>query len=444
MTEAKQVDLGYRPREQFVHFHRSKRRWTCMICHRRAGKTTACLMEMLSSAIRTEKGRYAYIAPLRNQAKVVAWEMLKAFARPVLKGGPNEAELRVDLFNGARITLFGADNPDALRGQAFDGVVLDEYADMPPSLFGPVIRPALTDRGGFAILVGTVKGRNQLWEQYERAKDDPDWYTTLLRASQTHILPESELADARRMMAPEQYDSEFECDPYAAILGAYYGKDIQLAEMEGRVLDGHQIHGIVDPVIPVHTAWDLGIGDSTAIWFWQVSGNEIRIVDYYENHGKNLAHYVSELSAKGYRYGKDFVPHDARVRELGTGKTRVETLSALGRTPTLIPAHKVMDGINAARLMLHRCWFDGEKCAEGLEALRQYRTDFDERKRIFTEAPRHDWTSHAADAFRYLAMAWQEMSIPEPPKHQIIFRDLEEMSYDDYDAIGRRRRDERA
>jgi phage terminase large subunit len=135
LTETKKVDLGYIPRQQFIPFHKRKQRWACMVCHRRAGKTTACLMDLLRSAIKTESGRYAYIAPLRNQAKSVAWEMLKAFARPVLKGGPNEAELRVDLFNGARITLFGADNPDALRGQAFDGVVLDEYADMPPSLF---------------------------------------------------------------------------------------------------------------------------------------------------------------------------------------------------------------------------------------------------------------------------------------------------------------------
>lgn len=214
--------------------------------------------------------------------------------------------------------------------------------------------------------------------------------------------------------------------------------------MEGRVLDGYRVCDLVDPALPVHTAWDLGIGDSTSIWFWQVSGNEIRIVDYYENHGRNLSHYASELSSKPYRYGKDYVPHDARVRELGTGKTRIETLSELGRNPTLIPAHTIMDGINAARLMFPRCWFDGEKCKDGLEALRQYRTDYDERKRIFTEAPRHDWTSHAADAFRYLAMAWREMSVPEPPKHQVIFRDLEDISYDEYAEIGKRRREERA
>src|SRR6266550_5244398 len=265
MTE--RLSLGYVPRPQFIPFHKRKQRWVCMICHRRAGKTTACLMDMLDYATRKGNGRFAYIAPLRNQAKTVAWDMLKSFARPVLRAGPNEAELRVDLVNGSRITLFGADNPDALRGQAFDGVVLDEYADMPPSLFPVIVRPALTDRQGFGILIGTVKGRNQLWQQYETAKFDEGWYTAFLKASETHLLPESELADARRQMSAEQYASEFECDPYAAIMGAYYGRDLQQAESDGRVVESHRVADLVAQGAVVHTAWDLGIGDSTAIWF---------------------------------------------------------------------------------------------------------------------------------------------------------------------------------
>src|SRR5882724_13706452 len=293
MTDA--LSLDYVPREQFIPFHKRKQRWACMICHRRAGKTTAWLMDMLHRSCKTPGGRFAYIAPLRNQAKTVAWDMLKAFARPVLRGGPNEAELRVDLLNGSRITLFGADNPDALRGQAFNGVVLDEYADMPPSLYSVIVRPALADRRGFAVIIGTVKGRNQLWQAYELAKINPDWYTAYLKASETHILPEDELEDAKRQMSDEQYSSEFECDPYAAIMGAYYAAQMSRAEREGRV-DG------VPPAegVPVNTAWDLGMGDSTAIWFWQAAGAEIRVIDYYENHGKALDHYVSVLSARGY------------------------------------------------------------------------------------------------------------------------------------------------
>lgn len=412
-----------------------------MICHRRAGKTTACLMDMLRSATKIAGGRFAYIAPLRNQAKTVAWDMLKSFARPVLKGGPNEAELRVDLLNGARITLFGADNPDALRGQAFDGVVLDEYADMPPSLFPVIVRPALTDRKGFCVVVGTVKGRNQLWQTYEVAKNDPqNWYTAYLKASETHLIDEQELADARRQMAPEQYDSEFECDPYAAILGAYYGKQMADAERENRVCSVQH-----DPGVPVHTAWDLGMHDSMAIWFWQAVGREVHVIDYYEDHGKGFDHYAAVLRSRPYVYGKDFVPHDAKVKELGPGKSRVESLFALGRRPELVLNHKRDDGISEVRKIFHKCWFDAGKCADGLEALRQYRTDYDEKLRIFKDEPKHDWASHPADAFRYLAMAYKEMAAAEPPpKPQGIFIPLEDMDYDEYEKYGRRQKQERA
>jgi phage terminase large subunit len=429
------VSLGYAPRPQFKPFHRRRQRWSCMITHRRAGKTTACLMDMVGKAMDKPGGRYAYIAPLRNQAKTVAWDMLKKFAaEPIRSKPPNEAELYVEITTlgtgsaAARITLFGADNPDALRGQAFDGVVLDEYADMPPSLMGSVVRPALTDRRGFCTIVGTVKGRNQLWEQYSQAVHDRKWYTAFLRASQTHLLPEAELADARRQMSPEQYASEFECDPYAAIQGAYYGS--YLNQLEAR----EQIGQVpCAPILPVHTAWDLGIGDSTAIWFWQAIGGEIRVIDYYENHGKGLDHYVAELEARQYRYGKDFVPHDAHVRELGTGKTRVETLVALGREPAVIPRHTVADGINAVRLILPNCWFDAEKCHVGLEALRQYQAEYNDKKRDFSLAPRHDWTSHAADAFRYMAQAYQGVRAEEPPEPRRNWnKPLHETSYGEY------------
>ena len=432
------IQLEYAPRDQFVQFHMRKQRWACMICHRRAGKTTACLMDLLDHAARTPGGRYAYIAPLRNQAKTVAWDMLKAFARPVLRGnGPNEAELRVDLVNGSRITLFGADNPDALRGQAFNGVVLDEYADMPPTLYSVIVRPALADRRGFAVIIGTIKGRNQLWATYELAKINPDWYTAYLKASETRILPEDELEDAKRQMSEEQFASEFECDPYAAIMGAYYAHQMSRAEREGRVLEPQQVQDFVEPSTAVHTAWDLGMGDSTAIWFWQAVGSEIRVIDYYESHGKGLDHYASVLAMRGYRYGKDFVPHDAKVRELGTGKTRVETLVSLGRNPTLIPGHNLIDGINATRVIFPKCSFDAKKCETGLEALRQYRADYDDIKKVFKETPRHDWTSHPADAFRYLAMAYRTM---RPPEEEVqprgVFITLPELSYDQYAETG--------
>ena len=381
------------------------------MAHRRAGKTVACVADLVLGALQTSKpnARYAYIAPLYVQAKDVAWAYVRDFAGSVPGVSFNEAELRADLPNGSRIRLYGADNYDRLRGLYLDGVVLDEYADMPPAAWGEVIRPALADRQGWAVFIGTPKGRNAFFDLYERAKVEPDWFALMLRASETGLLPESELAAARAEMTPEQYGQEFECSFEAAILGSYYGREMAEAELAGRITAVDY-----EPGLDVHTAWDLGIGDSTAIWFWQIAGGEIRVIDHYEAHGQALPHYAAVLASKPYRYGWDYVPHDARVRELGTGRTRVETLRNLGRKPRLVPSHEVMDGINAGRLTMPRCWFDADACRDGLEALRQYRADFDDKARVFRDKPKHDWTSHTADAFRYLAMAWREARKPAP------------------------------
>lgn len=380
-----------------------------MVAHRRFGKTVGTINDLIKRAIelRLDHGRYAYVAPFLSQGKEIAWEYLKRFAEPAITD-KNESELWVEVCGKARIRIHGADNPDRLRGAYLDGVVLDEYADMRPSVWGEVIRPMLADRQGWATFIGTPKGRNEFWQVWDRAqRDEANWFAMMLRASATGILPQSELDEARRDMTPEQYEQEFECSFEAAILGAYFGKEIAEAERMGRICELDY-----EPRLPVHTAWDLGIGDSTAIWFFQVVGSEIRVIDHYEAHGQGLPHYAGVLASKPYRYGDDFVPHDAKVRELGTGRTRIETLQQLGRNPRLVPHHKIMDGINAARLSMATVWFDRSKCADGIEALRQYRAEFDEKARAFKDNPRHDWTSHSADAFRYLAMAWREMAQP--------------------------------
>jgi phage terminase large subunit len=409
------VKLGYEARAEFVPFHMRTERWACLVAHRRAGKTVACVADVVDAALRCEKPdpRFAYVAPLYVQAKDVAWAYLKRFTAPIPGVEFNESELRADfpVANGiARVRLYGADNYDRMRGVYLDGAILDEYADMPPAAWGEVIRPALADRQGWAVFIGTPKGRNAFWEKWEQAKADPAWFHLMLKASDTGLLPATELEAARRDMTPEQYEQEFECSFEAAILGAYYGKEIAEAERSGRITEVAH-----DPALPVHTAWDLGISDSTAIWFFQMAGGEIRVIDFYENHGQPLAHYASVLASKPHRYEHDWVPHDAKVRELGTGRTRIETLISLNRRPRLVPDHDVEDGINAARLTIPRVWFDVTNCRDGIEALRQYRTEFDEKKRAFKKTPRHDWTSHTADAFRYLAMAWREM-VPQPVK----------------------------
>jgi phage terminase large subunit len=278
--------------------------------------------------------------------------------------------------------------------------VLDEYADMDPRVWSEIIRPALADRGGWAVFIGTPKGRNAFFELWRRAQSDETWFTLMLKASDTGLIPASELSLARRDLSEEQYAQEFECSFDAAVVGAYYGKLMARAEAERRITAVPY-----DPAAPVWTAWDLGIRDATAIWFAQVIGREIRIIDYYEASGVELGHYVRELTARPYVYAGHIVPHDAQAKELGTGKSRLEVLESLGlKNLQLAPAHRLEDGINAVRVFLPKCWFDAERCARDIDALKLYRAEYDGKLQALRPRPVHDWTSHAADAFRYLAL----------------------------------------
>lgn len=428
MAEAGQVvELPYAPRSAFYDYHARKQRWASLVAHRRCGKTVACVNDTIGKALSLTRphGRYAYVAPFLAQAKEVAWEYLKRFSQPAAKD-KNESELWVELLNGARIRIHGADNPDRLRGAYLDGVVLDEYADMRPSVWGEVIRPMLADRGGWATFIGTPKGRNEFFQIHQRALESPDWYAATLKASDTKLLPQSELEDARRDMTPEQYEQEFECSFEAAIVGAYFGKEIAEAERDGRITEVPY-----DSAVPVHTGWDLGIGDSTAIWFFQVVGNEVHYIDHYEAHGQKLDHYLGVLSSKPYRYGLDFLPHDAKARELIAGRSRVEHLAKSGRPVRVLPQTKIEDGINAGRLAIPRSWFDREKCADGLEALRQYRAEFDEKLRAFKDKPKKDWATHSADAFKYSAMGYRIM-VDDPPAPNPIAEMLKPKTLNDY------------
>lgn len=404
---------AYRPRQPFIDFHNRPNRWAVMVCHRRAGKTVACVADLVLSALTTKKkdARFAYLCPQFNQAKDVAWLYIKNLTADIPQVSYNETELRCDLPNGARIRLYGAENGDRLRGLYLDGIILDEYADMAPDVWGSVIRPALSDRKGWAAFIGTPKGHNEFHRIFADA--DQEWFRLMLKASESGIVAPKELEAARKSMTEDQYAQEFECSFEAAIRGAYYGKELKRAEEEGRLT-----RCPYEPVSEVWTAWDLGMDDSTAIWFAQTVGREVRVIDYYEAQGMALDHYVKVLREKPYIYASHLLPHDAKVRELGTGKSRVETLEGFGLSrTTVVPAQSVEDGINAVRLLLAKCWFDGVKCKNGIEALKQYRADFDEKKNVFTNRPRHDWCSHAADSFRYLALGMRADTKSAPIKY---------------------------
>jgi len=404
-----EVEMDYCPRKVFEDFHDRKERWSVIVAHRRCGKTVLCINDLIYRALMDgkENGRYAYVAPYMSMAKQIAFDYLLSYSRPVMAKA-NQSELWVELVNGARIRLFGADNPDTLRGLYLDGVVLDEYADMKPSIFGSVIRPLLTDRGGWATFIGTPKGHNAFWEVYNNATQDPSWYVKVLRASQTGLLDKGELEDAAKTMTEDQYLQEFECDFESAILGAYFGKEMRQLTDDGRIREVEY-----DPLFPVHTAWDLGYSDDTAIWFFQVVHGEIRCLDYHSSNGQPVAFYAGIIQARekerGYVYGTHWLPHDARAKTLSSNRSVIEQLGdkiplkSIKITPNL----KLQDGIQASRLALTRTWFD-HKCADGIECLRQYQREYDEDKKVFRDKPRHDWTSHGADAFRYLALTWKD------------------------------------
>jgi phage terminase large subunit len=397
--------VKYQPRPQFLRFHDRDERFACIVTHRRAGKTVACIHDLYRAAQRCarERPRFAYLSPFFRQSKAVAWDYLRVAAGRLPKGAAriHETELRVDYQSGGQVRLYGADNPDALRGIYLDGVVLDEFADMDPRVWSEIIRPALADREGWAVFIGTPRGRNGFFETWRRANSESGWFALMLKASETGLIPASELVLARRDLSEEQYAQEFECSFDAAILGAYYGKLMAQAEADGRLTGVPH-----DPAALVWTAWDLGIRDSTAIWFAQTIGREIRIIDYYEASGVDLGHYVRELGSRPYLYAGHIVPHDAQARELGTGKSRLEVLQSLGlKNITIAPQHRIEDGINAVRVLLPKCWLDAQKCARGIDALRLYRSEYDDTLRTLRAGPVHDWSSHAADAFRYLALS---------------------------------------
>ena len=353
-------------------------------------------------------GRYAYVAPYYSQAKNVAWDYLLRLSEPV-RTKANQSELWVELVNGARIRLFGADNADSLRGLYLDGIVLDEYADMRPRIWGEIIRPLLSDRLGWAVFIGTPKGHNAFWDIYNNATKDSDWYAKTLRASQTGSISKEELADAAKIMTQDQYLQEFECDFESAILGAYYGKEMRQLTDQGRIT-----HIDFDPMFPLFSSWDLGYSDDTTIWTWQVVHGEVRFLDYHTSNGQSIPFYTGYIASQEAKYGVKYkthwLPHDARAKTLASGgKSIIEQLSNKIELKSLkiVPNLSLQDGIQATRMMLLRSWFD-PRCEEGIECLRQYQREYDEDKKVFRDKPRHDWASHGADAARMAAIAWRE------------------------------------
>ena len=407
------VQVPYQPRPQQREFSRRfrKARFGVLVCHRRFGKSVlgVNLLQQGATMSPKERPRYAFIGPTFRQGKAVAWDYMRYYAKDIPGARVNHSELRIDFaHNGGQVRIYGTDNPDSLRGIYLDGCVLDEFGMHPAKTYSEVIAPLLVDRGGWALFDGTPNGRNQFYDmaQYAKAQEadgNATWVYGEYRASQTGLLDPAFLADARATMTEDEYQQEFECNFSVSVRGAIYAKEMALAQDEGRITNVPY-----DALLPVHTAWDLGVGDHTAIWFWQaLRGGEVRLVDYYEASGEGLPHYVGVLQRKPYVYGRHWAPPDIRVRELGSGKSRLETAASLGLKFEVVRDIGLEDGISAARMLLPRCWFDQTKARAGIDALQSYRRDYSQKLDEFKSSPVHDHASHGADAFRYLCVAHQ-------------------------------------
>jgi len=408
------VQVPYQPRplqREVGRLCRSKR-FGVLVCHRRFGKTVlgVNINQQTATMCEKERPRVAYIGPTYTQGKSVAWDYMQHYARPIPNIKANQSELRIDYPNGGQARIFGADNPDSLRGIYLDRAVLDEFGLHPAKTFSEVIAPTLVDRGGSALFLGTPNGRNQFYEiaefaKAQHAKGSADWFYAEYKASQTGLLDAKYLEQAKAVMTDDEYEQEFECSFTAAVKGSIYGKEIAAAQAE-RITSVRY-----DPALPVDTDWDLGMGDAMAVWFSQSTrSGEVRLIDYHETSGEGFPQMADVLRKKGYIYGTHWAPHDIVVRDLSAGgKTRQDVARSFGINFEPVPrlmqgsGQEVEEGIHAVRMLLPRCWFDREKCKVGIEALQHYRRDYNERLNEFKATPVHDWSSHAADAFRGLA-----------------------------------------
>lgn len=406
----------YNPRDQFAEFHRRATRWALLRCHRRAGKSYACVNDIVLRALYTtkENARYAYIAPYRQQAKQIAWRYLQEAVEGIAIE-VRESDLSVKLPNGAVIGLYGSDNPNALRGVYHDGVICDESQDIRPSLLPEVVFPTLTDRKGWLVLCGTPKGRNnQFFEYYQRAIKDQNWFHLTLKASQSRILPEEELDLIRNQMEESQYEQEFECSFDAALPGTFYTNKMNELQVEGHLNDNI----LYDDTRPVIVSADIGRTDSTVLWFAQEYPHHFNIIDCEEAHGEDLDYYFTLLKTKPYQYEKIWLPHDARPKTLATKRSTLEQFLDEKFPVQIVPQLKVQHGIDAVRKILPYCRFNQTKCQIGIEALRCYRREYDDINRVYRDTPKHDWTSDFADSFRYLALVLAKRPMTPPkPRH---------------------------
>lgn len=399
------VTLEIRPRSQFREFIETDKRWSCLVVHRRGGKTYSSLQKLLLRALSHKRPgpppRYAYIAPTQAQAKDIAWGYLKSFTWQIPGVVPNESELKLTFPDGMTIRLYSGDNYERMRGLYFDGVVIDEPEDISSDAWPSVIRPCLSDYSGWAIWIGTIKGKKGQWTRYIEATRDPDWFTLLLKASESGIIPESELADLQKSIAPDIFSQEFECNPNVGRPGAIYAKEVADAEASGRVVDFAPEGGAL-----VHTAWDIGSAENTAVVYFQRVGPYLYVIDCDLGLRLTTTQRVAHMLAKGYSYGFHCLPHDAAANT-PNGQSFVQELSGAGlKNVAVIPrTNDVERRINRMWEMFPNTYFHATKTEKLLEALEAYHRKEHIKSSTIETLIVHDWSSHPADAFGYIGEA---------------------------------------
>jgi len=425
---AKVITIPYKPREWSHKVHNTDKRWIVVVAHRRAGKTTMALNHLQRDALKIKNSRWAYISPTYKQSKFIAWDLIKQYAKVIPGVIFNESELTVKYPNGSKLTLYGADYPDSLRGMGFWGVIFDEYSQQPSNIFSEIIRPALSDHKGYAIWIGTPKGKNEFYRLYQQGLKDDNWLTILLTVKDTGLISEEELNEAKKVMTEDEFNQEFNCSFEASIKGAYYSKEINTARIENRITNVPY-----DQALKVHTVWDLGKGQNMAIGFYQKTGKEIRMIDYWEgSNDDGLPQAIKYVLGKDYIYGKHFAPHDIKSVDISTGKTRIDTAKSLGINFDVVEEIGVDNGISRGKMMFRRLWIDQTKCAFFLDAISQYHQEWDDKRGCFKNVPYHDWTSHAADQYRYASIVEDKMSNELDRRQQLLVneRRLNRINYE--------------
>lgn len=421
---ARQYQLEFLTEVEKAFRGMSQKRFFYQIWHRRSGKDKTNMADVAPRRLVQDPCQVKYVYPTSVMGRSNLWEAIDKdgfkfidhIPKQLRVTDPNDTRMLIKVkTNSETESLFqvvGANHPDSLRGGNPKLFIFSEWAEHDPYSFD-VIEPIVRENDGIVIFNTTPKGDNHARALFEFGKNDPRWFVQTLTVDDTGVFSKEQMesirdevkrrfeANGRSVEEADAYiQQEYYCSFDTPVLGSYYGAAMQKAENEGRITNVPY-----DYSLPVHTSWDLGMDDSMTIWFIQLAGNEIRIIDYYENSGEGLQHYATVLQEKKYVYGKHYAPHDIEVRELGTGKSRKMEAQRLGINFTVAPKLSVMDGINAVRSILNRCWFDIRAAHRGIQCLKNYKKDWDEKNMVYRRQPLHNWASHGADGLRTFAVA---------------------------------------